>query len=172
MHEPDEVELTWSEVASAAYLGIWRRITSRRNDELRAARGDRGSYQSGFRKNGWEIDVMGAIAELVVAKHLGVYWEPKNETYKDPDVGTNWQVRWRDTEEGRVTRELIVREDDPDDHRYILVTGNNRHYKIHGWILGADAKVGPQQNHGGYGSAWFVPSSQLKPLNRSDLGKR
>lgn len=166
-----QVVLTWNEVASAAYLGIWRRIVSRRNDEQRAARGERVSYQSGFRKNGWEIDIMGSIAELVVAKHLGIYWEPKNETYKDPDVGTCWQVRWRDTEDGRVQRELIVRDDDPDDHRYILVTGNNRTYYVHGWIAGREAKLGQQKNHGNYGAAWFVPADQLKPLTKQDLAR-
>jgi hypothetical protein len=63
---------------------------------------------------------------------------------------------------------LIVRPNDDDDARWILVTGQCPVYRVHGWIRGRDAKRHEWlRNHAGRPPAYFVPAYELKAI--SDL---
>ena len=64
-------------------------------------------------------------------------------------------------------RSLIVRDDDHDDHAFVLVTGGPTEYDIRGWMRASEAKQGKYRaNYGNYGDAYFVPASDLHPIDR------
>ncbi len=91
-----------------------------------------------------------------------------------PDVGPDFEVRATRIPDGC----LIVRGNDADDRRYVLVTGDAPEVEIRGWLLGADAKkVGDLRNPNSHREAWFVPQERLnrfqafqypEPLPRGD----
>lgn len=150
---PTEITLTPQEAQYAAMVGIQRHI-----EALRAARPDRYGANT---DDGWTLHIEGAAGELAVAKHLGVYWAAPVNTYSTGgDVGA-LQVRTR----SRHDYDLIVRPKDRDTDRFILVTGRTPHFRLHGWITGAEAKQDRYlQTHGGREPAWFVPAANLHPM--------
>lgn len=108
---------------------------------IEAGRPDR----HGLKNSTDEIHVLGAIGEMVVAKFLGVAWEPTqdfNERGKgDVTNDGRYEVRCTRRRNGR----LIVRDNDHDDRPYILVTHHDDYtFAIRGWMLGRDAKKFPK----------------------------
>lgn len=108
-------------------------------------------------------NINGAAAELAVAKWLNIYFVGSVNTFKEiPDVG-RFEIRHTELDNGS----LIVRKPDPDDRRYILVTGKLPKLNIRGWLLGADAKKTQWcRDYGGRPPAWFVPQNGLKSLDK------
>jgi hypothetical protein len=105
--------------------------------------------------------VNGAGAECAVAKALDRYWSGHVGSFKGPDIGKNIQVRWR----SNPVWDLIVRDDDPDDHFYFLVTGQAPQFMVHGCIMGRDARNPDwRKTHGGREAAFFVPQGALIEL--------
>lgn len=146
-----EVSLEPFEVRLAAGVGMSRHVAA-----LEKGLPDR----HGFSGDGWKVHIEGALGELVVAKALNRFWSGSVNTFKGGDVG-RLQVRTRSSH----TYDLIVRSSDADEEYFVLVTGQCPHYRVHGWIKGADAKQ-PQwvQSHGDRPAAWFIPQNALKPL--------
>lgn len=108
------------------------------------------------------LHLTGAAGEIAVAKALGVYWAPSVGTFKAPDLGSNVQVRTRTND----SHDLIVRSDDSSSDYFVLVIGRLPVFRIVGWILGADAKREQWvQMHGGRPPAYFIPQSELTPIN-------
>jgi hypothetical protein len=65
-------------------------------------------------------DIAAATSELVVSKVNNEYWHASIDVrHTAVDVGERTQVRWTSHPKG----DLLVREDDADDHIYYLVTG-------------------------------------------------
>jgi hypothetical protein len=66
----------------------------------------------------------------------------------------------------RTDYDLIVRESDDPDQRYILVVGVAPQFDVVGWIVASDARLHPEwrQSHGGREEAWFVPQLALNPI--------
>lgn len=145
------VTLDWYELSVAAHVGQMRRVESMR----------RGCTRADGTTPEWNTDVEGAAAEMAVAKLLGRYWSGSVNAFHDPDVGIIG-VRHTTRPDGK----LIVRDRDKDDVLYVLVTGSNGSYTIHGGIMGADARALDEyrRNPNGWGDAWFVPQSELAPL--------
>jgi hypothetical protein len=149
------IQLTPPEQLLAATVGSRRRVHS-------IQRGH--SHRHGADpKLQWDININGALGELAAAKALNVYWPasvnaPKNE----PDLPPYWQVRTAERPGSR----LIVREDDADDQRFVLVVGVCPDYTVVGWILGGDAKRDEWiEDLGGRGHpCWAVPQSALEPV--------
>ena len=138
------------EIIMGAMVGVRRRVSSI------AKKLDRGSTQG----DPWGIDVEGALAEVAVAKALGIYFSGSVDTYKSPDL-VGIQVRWTPLDQGR----LIVRDNDCDNENYILVTGTCPNYKISGWIEGFNAKDSQYISApNGRSAAYFVPQESLKPM--------
>jgi hypothetical protein len=147
------IKLKWHELTMAAHIGTQRQIESLRDDK---------KDKAGYDGSGWEINIEGAVGELVVAKYLNIYWDGSVNTYKSGhDVG-GYEVRTR----SKSWYELLIRPDDKDDAIYILVTGKGFDYKIRGWLLGKDAKRKEWfKAHGGRDPAYFAPQSVLHPMS-------
>jgi len=147
----DPVILKGSEMMQGALVGASRYIRG-----LSAQR-DRNEWI----KNddfGWTAEIEAALAELWLSKFLGVYWSGAGDFGADDCAG---RVQVRHTR--AATNCLIVRSDDRDDHRFVLVTGRAPRLYARGWMTGLDAKV-PRflrdPNERNY-PAYFVPQSEL-----------
>ena len=81
-------------------------------------------------------DIHGAIAEVFVAKTLGLYCNVASPNRAVADVGSNIEVRSTIKSDGP----LIIRPRDYDDRRYYLVVGMYPDLKIVGWLTGKEAK--------------------------------
>jgi len=59
-----------------------------------------------------------------------------------------------------------VRENEPDEEVFVLVTGKCPEYLIHGWMYGKEAKKKEWlADYGGYNApAYFVPGESLKDM--------
>jgi hypothetical protein len=111
----------------------------------------------------WFFNVVGAQGEMAAAKALGIYWPASvNAGKEEPDFGDNWQVRTLASHH----YDLIVRDNDRDDHRYLLVTGDGPEFVVHGWILGVDAKNPEWRRDRGdrNAPAFWVPQTELIPV--------
>jgi hypothetical protein len=86
--------------------------------------------------NPWDIHIEGAAAEAAYSKLVDKFWTGSVNTFKAADVGDYVQVRHSKHE----NRRLIVRPGDNDDHYFVFVTGKIPNFKVHGWILGRNAK--------------------------------
>jgi len=146
------VNLNWHEAAMASHVGWMRQLSA-----IKSGLVDRHGYDG----EGWSEHIEGACGELAVAKLLGVFWDGSVNTWKANDL-PGIQVRTR----SKHGYDLLLRDDDADEARWVLVTGRCPAYVVHGWISGADAKR-PEylQAYGGRPPAFFVPSSRLRPID-------
>ena len=105
---------------------------------------------------------VGAAAELAWAKINGREWHaPINEFHQIPDDGIN-EVRATEHPRGG----LIIRDNDPDDRRYIFATLNGRSVVFHGWEYGLNVKVDSNLwNPHGRRLAWRLDRLKLRPLH-------
>jgi hypothetical protein len=148
-----EVTLTPAELACATTVAALRHYSA-------VSRGSRDGHGLG-RQEGAECHFHGCCAEVAAARALGVYWPASVNSYKGADLEPDWQVRGR----SRHDYELIVRRDDPDEHRYVLVTGVAPKLVVRGWMWGRDAKRDEWlKGHGGRPPAYFVPTDVLRRL--------
>lgn len=147
------IELSPSEIQIALLVGGIRQTES-----MRRNRKDAHGYKSAS-ASVLDIHVEGAAAEMAYCKARGVYWGAGVNTFKAADVGNKVQVRSTKLRNGC----LIVREDDHDDHYYVLVVGQIPSFEVVGWILGRDAKRSEwKRSPEGREEAFFVPQNQLK----------
>lgn len=149
-----EIKLKTPELYIGGIVGTMRRVAS---------------IQNGNDKNkhalisNWATDTDGACAEIAVAKHFGVYWEPRVNAFKLPDVGDAFiQVRSTTRHDGR----LIIRANDADIDRFILVICDVPKYRLIGSLLACAAKTDEFVYRGTNGQAdcWMVPQDRLAEL--------
>jgi len=147
------IRLTWVEVRMACILGIERRIQSRqqnRNTDKAAARNT----------DNWAIDIDGALAEMALAKYLGVFFNPTINTFKEPDV-KRYQVRSTSYANGH----LIIRPDDkprelPDQEFVLGITTFMPDIHLVGMLTAGEAAVDQYWRD----DSWWVPNGHLGPL--------
>lgn len=155
-----KIELTTFELLFGALVGVYRQMSSLKF-------GVRESHGHDPR-NGWQSHIEGSLGELAVTKYKNLYWVggfdrgPKGYL-SIGDVGKD-EVRtgnehWKD---------LIVRKNDPDDKKFICVTGLNGSYRIHGWIYARDAKKPKYWGDptGKREPAYFVPKEILNDMEK------
>jgi len=146
------VTLTPYELMQGATAGVLRNVMSINHDYNKSVTGQE-----------WQVHIEGACGEIAVAKAMGKYWGGSVNTFKakgDLD-GTGWEIRTR----SKHHYELMIRENDPNDRVFILVTGKAPNYRVHGWIKASDAKRQEwKKDYGGHGEAYFVPKVALKNL--------
>lgn len=147
------IQLDATELRAAAVAGIERRISAMG----KSRRGAHGFDRDDF----WRIDIEGCAAEAAVAKFLGVPFDPIVGAL-DTKIGDVASFQVRSTK--YTTGCLLVHDGDPDDHVYILVTGEQGKYNLRGWRYARDCKQ-PQlwKVYKGRGSYW-VPQEMLLPM--------
>lgn len=145
-----EIKLTLPEMEIAKTIGCLRRFESMRQNLKR---------KHGYEEAAvWDVDIEGAAAELAYSKFRGMYWGGCVNNYKQADVGKNVQVRSTKLKSGS----LIIRENDEDDHFYVLVVGKIPNFEIKGWILGKDGKQDKwKKAPNGRVASYFVPQEAL-----------
>lgn len=153
-----EVRFTFHDFMLAAQTGACRNaeaIVKKRKD------------RHGCKGPGWDQHIEGAAGEMAVCAVMGLFWHPTVGTFKDADIGTVVQVRTRSSHD----YDLIIRDDDNEDHVYVLVTGQRGTYRVRGWIVGKDAKrdewFGAKEKT--REDCWWVPQNALVPMSELRL---
>src|SRR5262245_45687275 len=126
------VELSPQDVITAATVGVRRRAYAMSRNL--AAYGGVGPEDL------FDIDCLGAMAELAVARTLNLFWEPHIGETNGYDVGGCVEVRMRRVP-GTGT-DLPMRTNDNDDKPYVLVLGyRDGRMDLAGWLYGGVAKA-------------------------------
>lgn len=148
------ISLTWQEQLFAAQAGVMRRMS--------AICRNRSEPHQTPKTDLWGIDIESCGAEAAVAKSLGKYWVAvvDNTEALDGDV-SGVEVRSTVLKNGR----LIVHNRDRDDAPFVLVRGSFPNYEIAGWMFGRDAKQDQYIFSGDGRPAFFVPASDLRPID-------
>lgn len=123
----EEINLTWSEVAMAANVGVMRRMVALKCNKL-------GVYGAND-EAAWDNDINGAIAEFGAAKWANVFWSGTVGITTLPDVG-RWQIRSKVKADHR----LVVRPSDGDDDVFVSVFVQIPKVTLCGWLTGIEAK--------------------------------
>jgi len=117
--------------------------------------------------------ILGAGAELAVAKHRDCFWNGSLGDYDAEDVGGFYGVRGVERESLR----LIVHGDEhqrPDnpDHPMILVVVRHEYATLRGWRYARDVTggLGAKEVWRKGGAAWYLESTHL--LDMRDLPER
>jgi hypothetical protein len=142
------VELDEYELAHAAMAGCQRRIAS-------IKRGRPQVYGAGERKNFWQIDIIGMMAEYAVAKAFDKHWQPAtNQRLADlPGDVSDLQVRSTEHRDGH----LFIHPDDKPA-KYILAVVAERHVLLAGWCEKEHGSVlGVMKSP----DTWWVSQDQL-----------
>jgi hypothetical protein len=138
----------------AAMVGVNRMIDNLTN---------RRSNRHGEKSWGvWQRHVEGAMAELAVAKYLGLEWAPEIGNISESDV-SGIEVRSTHHQNGR----LIIHKEDDSYSAFVLAIGMNGEYRLAGWCYAFDAKR-PEfwQDPTGKGRpAYFVPQNRLVAMS-------
>jgi len=152
------VTLTWYEVSVAIHL-----VGLRHTESLRKGMKDK----HGYKGRDLQDNFYGMLGEIAFAKATGKYFPMSVNTFKEADIGINWQVR---TVGSNNNRDLIVRPADPSKHKYVLVEiikkGDFYQATIHGWIEGTQAKDKQYLSYFGNPDrppAYRIPKKDLRP---------
>ena len=159
---PSAVTLTWYEVSVAIHL-----VGLRHTEALRKGMKDK----HGYKGRDLQDNFYGMLGEIAFAKATGKYFPMSVNTFKDADIGINWQVR---TVGSNNNRDLIVRPADPSKHKYVLVEISTKDSypdkfyvaTIHGWIEGTQAKDNKYLSYFGNPDrppAYRIPKKALRP---------
>lgn len=115
-------------------------------------------------EKGFNVHLYGAIGEIAAAKAIGCYAPLHVNQFSGmrSDLMHDVEVRHRISHE----HQLIVREKDSDNRRYVLTRGTPPNIEVVGWIRGSDAKRDEYLcDHGGYSPAFFVPNDCLLTMD-------
>ena len=154
--------LTWYEVSVAIHL-----VGLRHTEALRKGMKDK----HGYKGRDLQDNFYGMLGEIGFAKATGKYFPMSVNTFKEADIGINWQVR---TVGSNNNRDLIVRPADPSKHKYVLVEISTKDSypdkfyvaTIHGWIEGTQAKDKQYLSYFGNPDrppAYRIPKKALRP---------
>jgi hypothetical protein len=151
------VEFTPAEIMEAANAGVMRQVENIKG-------GAQAAYGSG-NKMDWQLAIEGTLGERAVAKALNWYCPGKgikcDADLVDPD-GKPVDVR-ASMHDGA---SLVIHDRDPNDRKFILVTGRYGKYLVRGWVWPAQAKLQKywKDPTGNGRSAYFVPQRDLEPI--------
>lgn len=152
MNEQPIVTLTHTELFFAAQVGVcWT---------MQAIKRGHGSTYGIGKDEQWERAIQGAIGEMVVAKHFGIYWTGNVGIVGAPDVG-EIEVRTTQHQPGH----LIIHKRDDDKKTFVLVTGKPPSFRLAGWQFATVAKQEKYWKELQPGRpAFCVPENKLCPI--------
>lgn len=151
------VVLTEDDMEFAATVGVRRNLSSikRGKKDAHGCDGD----------DSWTYHVEGACGEAAFAQWIGFPWNASIDAEGKPDFiidGVSVDVKTRPGKNGYT--DLIVREERPDDWRFVLLIGRAPIYRVAGWVTSKQAKErGKMENPGGRKLSLFVPERVLNP---------
>jgi hypothetical protein len=148
------IELTWPELWLAINAGVLRRLNGVRH---------RRTEPYGARPTAaWNDDINGCIAELALAKYLGLFWSGTVGRLDLPDVGI-LQVRSKTQRDHR----LVILKSDDDAKPFVSVLVEIPVCHLCGWMLARDAKqpawLLPDPS---MPDRFFVPNTELEPMEK------
>ena len=154
----ETVSLTPDDFSLALHIASQREM-----DSLRRERTDRL-----WIKDNWVDELtphlLGGIGEVAFAKWSDTFVRASVGQFSGmaSDCSGNVEIRMR----AKSYYDLILRENDPKDRRYVLVRGlPPNEVEIAGWCWGHEGMRDEFiANHGGYGKAWFVPAEKLRSM--------
>jgi len=157
------VTLNPAEMIHGALCGVLRQVQN-----LKHNRHDKYGAEE---MDPWALHINGALAELAVAKYLGLPWTGMGALgdHSLADVDDSTEARW-------VTNahySLLLHPDDNDERVYVLVTGRAPSLALRGWKLGRDGKnqkywADPK----GGRPCYFVPQTELEPMTTLSSRRR
>ena len=127
-----KVEITADEAVAAAAAGAIQQIRS----VLRERGRDHGGVSRRQQRLRWADSIHGMMAEMAVAKYLGVTWTPGAQAVKRGDVAEAIEVRATEHENGH----LLVYDSDSDAAPFVLAVGHFPCFYLAGWLYGADCE--------------------------------
>ena len=143
-----EITLAYDEVLVGAQIGAMRQV-----ENIKFGQPNKRGYRE---NNNWQLHIDGALAEMALAKHLGLYYS--KGWIRAGDVG-EFEVRSSKLSHAR----LIVHKDDKPDSWYWLLTGTENKWTVHGGMLAKDAMQEKYWDDPTKGRpAYFVPQSDLR----------
>jgi hypothetical protein len=154
-----KVELSPSEMFQGANVGLMRQLKAIQKGLKHVNEGD----AKHIGKSGsWAWHVEGAMAEMAVAKYLGLFWSGTVGVLGPGDVAGVIEVRQTDRHGGR----LIIRPKDAGRVPYVLVTGFFGEYRLQGWLYGDEGRREQYLNApNGRPPAYMVPQNELRPMS-------
>lgn len=150
-----QVTLTWYEYIDCVNIGLYRF----------AASNLAGLNHANAHQRTWlqrlEDEVVGTCGERAWHKYRGDYWDTAVNTFHhQPDAPGKIEVRTTLRPDGC----LILRDNDPADRFYVLVTGQAPTLTIIGGITGHDGRRQEWlRAPNGDRPAWFIPQQALRP---------
>ena len=150
-----EIVLTRDELELGASAGVMRQIRRLEDGSV---------HRWGYAPTPeleWGNHVCAALAELAVAKALGLYWADRPLPDVDGDIAAYF-VRWTRHEHGG----LILRREDKAERVYVLACGAPPAFRLPGWILAAEGQSERYLEALGHGRprCYRVPQSALHPI--------
>jgi hypothetical protein len=145
-----DIELTWPEILIAAHAGVMRYVNA-----LRKARQEFDSHDD----QSWDGHINGCIAEMAVAKHLGLFWSGTVGIVDAPDVG-KLQVRSKRF----LHHHLCIKRRDKDSDTFVCVLVDHTALPfcvLTGWMAGREAKL---DHYIGKHGLFYVPDKDLHPM--------
>jgi hypothetical protein len=125
-----------------------------------------GDYHPGMSPARWRPHVLGALGECAFASAYGIPWDGDDAFGRVPDVG-GCEIRTR----AAPYLDLSFKANDHADRPYVLVQQVTRkEYDIVGWLTAAEGRQDRYYRRaatpaGTYYDVWFVPPSDLHPLD-------
>jgi hypothetical protein len=110
----------------------------------------------------WGGHVVGAMAEMALAKWTGLYWSHGVNTFRwAADVAAGIEVRWNNWEPPK----LKIRDDEKLESVVVLVSGVPPLLQLRGWIVASEG-MRPEWRAAPNGGppAYFIPLANLKPM--------
>jgi len=160
MENRTAVKLESFDVMMGAQVGVMRHVSGiyKSRKEVYGAQ-DLGSP--------WELNIEGALGELVVARHLRIFWNGNMEQLKASDVG-ELEVRTSKVSSAH----LVVRPTDKRDAKYVLVVGKAPEYTICGWQYGEEImqaqffdETGERCKNKRATPMFWYPQNKLRPIS-------
>lgn len=151
------VTLTSVDFEFAVSVGVKRNLSSLRRGKQDAHGCD------GI--DGWTYHIEGACGEAAFATWRGLPWTASVDAEGQPDFaieGFPVDVKTRPGKNGYT--DLIVREERPDDWRFVLLVGRAPTYRVAGWVTAKQARErGSVMDPGGRKASLFIPERALNP---------
>jgi hypothetical protein len=151
------IQLSMSEIHIASIVGIQRSLDALRNN--------RDGRYGCDRAPGFDLDIIGCLGELALAKYLDRFWNGAFGDFKAKDVAQRFQVRASSYTGPNAG--LILHPDDSDNQPFVKAIVRLPTVSLMGWLNGFDGKQKQFWSELQPGRPCFlIPHQQLQPMEK------